>query len=168
MEHAAFGVGFYRYDDFERQDGEQWDFYIKGAGFQGELSGARPAGLATWEGRMLGYQGGLAPGEEPFVEGDARVSVSLDRHRVDIDFSNVQSMDRERSLTRFGFDDIPLASDGTFDGFDQGPVEGAFLGPSHEEVAGQFHKNTIHMTGSFGASLANAAPAQGASDGSNR
>ena len=47
----------------------------------------------------------------------------------------------ERSLANFGFDDIPLASDGTFDGFDEGNVEGAFFGPAHEEVAGMFQKN---------------------------
>ena len=39
---------------------------------------------------------------------------------------------------------IPLKSDGTFDGFD----EGAFFGPAHEEVAGMFQKNANNVTGS--------------------
>ena len=60
-------------------------------------------------------------------------------------------MDGERSLPNFGFDDIPLSSDGTFDGFDEGNVEGAFFGPSHEEVAGMFQKNDNNVIGSFGA-----------------
>ena len=51
----------------------------------------------------------------------------------------------------FGYDDIPLASDGTFDGFDEGQVEGALFGPAHQEVAGMFHKNANDVTGSFGA-----------------
>lgn len=151
MEHAAFGTGFYKYDDWERQDGDEWDFYIRGTGFQGNLSGTRPAGRAHWYGRMLGHETGLADGGDPFVRGDARVSVSFSRERVDMDFYNVKSMDGERSLPRFGYSDIPLASDGTFDGFDEGHVEGAFFGPAHQEVAGMFHKNANGVTGSFGA-----------------
>ena len=100
---------------------------------------------------MVGHQRGLGAGEDPFVEGDARVRASLFSNRVDIDFWNVHSIDRERSLTNFGFDDIPLESDGTFFGFDLGTVEGAFFGPAHEEVAGMFHKNDNDVTGSFGA-----------------
>ena len=151
MEHAAFGTGFTRFRDWKGQDGDPWNFYIGGTGFQGDLSGTRPAGSATWEGRMLGHQFGLAAGDDPFVQGNARVSVPLDRNQVDIGFSGVKSMDRERSLTNFGFNDIPLKSDGTFDGWDQGNVEGAFFGPAHEEVAGMFQKNDNKVTGSFGA-----------------
>ena len=151
MTHAAFGTGFYRYRDWERQDDENLDFYIVGTGFQGDLSGTRPAESATWEGRMLGHQRGLAAGEDPFVEGHASVRVSLYNNQVDIGFSNVRSMDRARSLANFGFDDISLASDGTFDGFDEGNVEGAFFGPAHQEVAGMFQNNVNEVTGSFGA-----------------
>ena len=151
MTHAAFGTGFYRYRDWERQDDENLDFYIVGTGFQGDLSGTRPAESATWEGRMLGHQRGLAAGEDPFVEGRASVSVSLYNNQVDIGFSSLRSMDRARSLANFGFDDISLASDGTFDGFDEGNVEGAFFGPAHQEVAGMFQNNVNEVTGSFGA-----------------
>ena len=151
MTHAAFGTGFHRFRDWKGPDGEQWNRYIRGTGFQGDLSGTRPAESATWEGRMLGYQSGLEAGEDPFVEGHASVRMSLYSNQVDIGFSNVLSVDRKRSLTNFGFDDISLASDGTFDGFDEGNVEGAFFGPSHEEVAGMFYKNDNSVTGSFGA-----------------
>ena len=61
-------------------------------------------------------------------------------------------MDHERSLPGFGFDDIPLSSDGTFFGFDQGIYGGSFFrSREHQEVAGMFHKNTNEWTGSFGA-----------------
>ena len=151
MEHAAFGIGFVRFRDWKTQDGDIWDFSIMGTGFQGNLSGTRPAGGATWDGRMIGYQWGLEAGEDPFVQGHARVHVSFGRDQVNIDFSDVRSADFKRSLTSFGFDNIPLKSDGTFDGFDEGNVEGAFFGPAHQEVAGQFNKNDNKVIGSFGA-----------------
>ena len=151
MEHAAFGTGLYRFTDWEQQNGESSNLEIVGTGFQGDLSGTRPAESATWEGRMLGHQWGLETGEDPFVEGHASVRVSLYNNQVDIGFSNVRSMDRARSLANFGFDDISLASDGTFDGFDEGNVEGAFFGPSHQEVAGMFQNNVNKVIGSFGA-----------------
>ena len=151
MEYAAFGTGFVKFHDWKRQNGDIWDFYINGTGFQGDHSGSRPAGGATWEGRMIGQEGGLEHGEHPFVQGNARVHVSFQRDQVDIGFSSVTSMDFKRKLTNFGFDNVPLKSDGTFDGFDGGPVEGSFFGPAHQEVAGMFHKSDNQMTGSFGA-----------------
>ena len=151
MEYAAFGTGFVKFHDWKRQDGDIWNFYILGTGFQGDRSGTRPAGGATWDGRMIGYQGGLEHGEQPFVQGNARVNVSFQRDQVDIDFSRVTSTDFKRSLSNFGFDNVPLMSDGAFDGFDAGNVEGAFFGPAHQEVAGMFQKNDNHVTGSFGA-----------------
>ena len=112
MNHAAFGTGFYKYRDWETRDGEMWDFYIKGSGFQGDISASRPPGGAVWEGRMVRYQSGLE--EDPFVPGNARVRLSFARDRVSVGFSRVTSTDLERSLERFGFDD--------------GPVKGAFFG----------------------------------------
>ena len=151
MNHAAFGTGFHRYRDWETRDGDLWDFYIEGTGFQGDVSGSRPQGSATWQGRMVGYQSGLKAGEDPFVQGAARVRLSFRSESVDIDFAGVRSMDLTRSLDNFGFEDIRLAADGTFDGLDGGHVEGAFFGPAHEEAAGMFHKNANSVTGSFGA-----------------
>ena len=55
MEHAAFGTGFRSYRDWERQDGEIWNFYILGTGFQGDLSGTPPGGrgdLGRADGRL--------------------------------------------------------------------------------------------------------------------
>ena len=151
MTHAAFGTGFHRFDNWEGEDGALQTWYTQGTGYQGDLSGSRPGGNAVWEGRMVGYQSGLGVGEDPFVQGRAEVSVSLVSSEVDIDFSRVTSMDRARSLTDFGYADIPLGPDGTFGGYDEGSVEGAFFGPAHEEVAGMFHNNANQVTGSFGA-----------------
>jgi len=151
MAHAAFGTGFFRFHDWEGQDGEVLDFYNRGSGVQGDLTGTRPAGGATWDGRMIGHQSGLDAGEDPFVQGRARVRVSFGSDRVDIAFSGLSSTDFEREVADFGFDDIPLSSDGTFEGFDEGHLEGAFFGPAHQEAAGMFHKNTNTMLGSFGA-----------------
>ena len=151
MTHGAFGTGFYRFSSWGGQDGEVWDSYIQGTGFQGDLTGFRPAGGAIWEGRMIGYQSGLDTGEDPFLHGHARVRVSFGSDRVGIGFSGVRSMDFERELADFRFDDIPLSSDGTFEGFDEGYLEGAFLGPAHQEVAGMFQHNPNQVIGSFGA-----------------
>lgn len=151
MAHAAFGTGIYSFDNWEQQDGEVLDSYNHGSGFQGDLTGARPPGGAIWDGHMVGYQSGRDAGEDPFVQGRARVRVSFGSDRVDITFSGLRSMDFEREVADFGFDGIPLSSDGTFDGFDDGVVEGGFFGPAHEEAAGMFQKNTNRMLGSFGA-----------------
>ena len=151
MTHAAFGTGFSRYAKWEAGDGGEWNFSIDGTGYQGDLSGSRPSGNAVWEGRMVGHQWGVAHGEDPFVQGHATVRVSLFSNEVDIDFSGVASMDRARSLTDFGYADIPVGSDGIFHGFDEGHVEGAFFGPAHEEVAGMFQNNVNRVMGSFGA-----------------
>ena len=151
MEHTAFGAGFQRFVDWDDGAGGLLDRYLQGAGFQGTLSGSPPAGNAVWEGRMVGYQSGLEAGQDPFVRGDARIGVSLSRNAVDIGFTGVTSMDRARALAAFGFEDIPLGSDGSFAGFDEGHVEGGFFGPAHEETAGMFHHNANSITGSFGA-----------------
>ena len=151
MKNAAFGTGFYGYQDWETREGELWDFYIRGTGFQGNISGTRPPGGAVWEGRMVGYQSGLEADENPFVQGDARVRVSFGRDRVAVGFSGVTSMDFRRPVESFGFDNIRLEADGAFDGFDRGHLEGAFFGRAHEEVAGMFQNNDNNVTGSFGA-----------------
>ena len=151
MAHGAFGTGFYRYFNWAGQDGEVSNSYIQGTGFQGDLTGTPPAGGAIWDGRMIGYQSGLEAGEDPFLHGHARVRVSFGSDRVGVGFSSVRSMDSQRELADFGFDDIPLSSNGTFEGFDEGHLEGAFLGPAHQEVAGMFQHNTNQVIGSFGA-----------------
>lgn len=151
MQHAAFGTTFYRYTDWVRDNGEEWDFSISGTGFQGMRSGTRPAGSAAWTGHMLGFQRGRTAGEDPFVEGSATVRVRFGADALDVEFDDVRSVDGARRIASFGFEDIPLGRDGTFQGFDSGRIEGAFFGPAHEEAAGMFVHNDNRITGSFGA-----------------
>ncbi len=90
-----------------------------------------------------------------------RVSLSLSRSEVDIGFTGVSSIDRARALAAFGFEDIPLRSDGSFAGLHGGHVEGAFFGPAHREAAGMFRHNVNRITGSVGA-VRRGVPASGA------
>ena len=102
---------------------------------------------------MVGRQyRGVARGEDPFVEGHARVSVSLSRGEVDIGFTGVTSIDRERELADFALDAIPLESGGTFFSGRRfwGSVEGGFFGPAHQEVAGIFRSGSNSVFGGFG------------------
>ena len=65
MEHAAFGTGFYSYHDWERQDGEVWDFDITGTGFQGDLIvGNAPGGRGGLDRRTGGWSA-FSPGSRP-------------------------------------------------------------------------------------------------------
>ena len=150
MQYAAFGTGFYRFHDY-LEDGEVWDYYAQGSGYQGDLSGTRPAGGAHWDGLMVGYQWGGEVSGDRFLQGRARVQVSFGLDRVDIDFSDVKSLDLSRSVADFGFGNLRLGFDGTFSGYDGGNAEGAFFGPAHEEAAGMFFKNDNQVSGSFGA-----------------
>lgn len=79
--------------------------------------------------------------------GDSKVA----RRHAKIGFISMTRTDFERSLTDLGFDDISHKSDGAFNGFDQGPVEGAFFSPTHQEVAGMFNMNDVDAMRSFGA-----------------
>ncbi len=153
LEHIAFGVGFEKYTDWwTDSDGTPSGFRNLWSGFQGTLSGGLPDELARWSGPMLGYQGGHAAGDNPFVEGLATVEYSLSANRVDVAFSEVASRDGQRDLPDFGFEDLRPQADGTFTGGgDSGVLNGAFFGPRHEETAGSFHHNATHVTGSFGA-----------------
>lgn len=159
MRHAAFGTRMHLVNSLTQQ-GDAWNdsAYIRGSGFQGDLTGHRPPASASWVGRMIGHQRVGNDEGDPFVQGNALVRVSFDRSVVDIGISDVRSMDGARDVADFGFDDIALSSDGTFFGFDEGTIEGAFFGPAHEEVAGMFGHNGNGILGSFGAVAADTTP----------
>ena len=153
LDHAAFGAGFEQYtSEWADAIGTPAGFGTTWAGFQGDMSGSRPSGVARWSGPMVGHEGGSAAGINPFVQGLATVRFSLSDHQVDVLFSVVSSRDHRRVLSDFGFKNLPARADGTFGGGGRsGMVDGAFFGPSHEEAAGSFHHNATHVTGSFGA-----------------
>ena len=152
LTHAAFGVGFEQYtDEWTDSDGTPPGFGNRWIGFQGSLADSLPDGVARWSGPMLGHQGEHAAGDNPFVEGLATVKFSLSDNQVDVLISEVTSRDHRRVLADFGFENLPVGADGTFEGFQSGPIKGAFFGPSHEEAAGSFYYNPTHVAGSFGA-----------------
>ena len=152
LEYAAFGVGFEQYtSEWTDSIGTPAGFGTTWTGFEGALSGSRPSGLARWSGPMLGHQGEHAAGDNPFVEGLATVKFSLSDNQVDVLISEVKSRDQRRIVPDFGFEDLPVQADGTFEGFRSGSIEGAIFGPSHEEAAGLFYHNPTHVAGSFGA-----------------
>ena len=156
LEHVAFGTGFEKYTDWWTESSGAspsfYNFFNRWSGFQGGLSGSLPDGLARWAGPMLGYQGGHAARDDPFVEGLATVEYSLSANLVDVAFSEVASRDGQRDPPDFGFEGLRPQADGTFaGGGDSGHLNGAFFGPRHEEAAGAFHHNATHVTGSFGA-----------------
>ena len=153
LAHGAFGTGFEQYTDgWTEPGGAPPGFGATWAGFQGALSGSPPRGTARWSGPMLGYQGALAAGANPFVTGVATVSFSLPDNQVDVLFSDVTSRDGRRTLADFGFTGLRPQAGGAFAGGGRaGMMDGAFLGPDHAEAAGAFHHNATHVTGSFGA-----------------
>ena len=156
LEHVAFGTGFERHTDWsllsEGGIAETDSSLDKWAGVQGTASGAPPDEVARWIGLMLGYQGGRAASETPFVLGLASLEYFLSDNKLDVAFSDVTSRDGRRYLRDFAFRDLPVQDDGTFgsDGA-TGALDGAFFGPSQEEAGGAFHHNTSVVTGSFGA-----------------
>ena len=150
LEHMAFGFGFMRSKNWET-DAISDNFRNYWTGVQGTLSGSLLNGSARWTGLMVGYQRSYDRGENPFVEGRARVDFSLSSNLVDVKFSEVASRDGKRVLSDFGFEDLQAAADGTFRGGDEGIIRGAFFGPAQEEAGGMFHHNATKVIGSFGA-----------------
>ena len=150
LEHGAFGTGFETYADPRADLGA--DVLEVWTGIQGEASSGIPTGSARWSGLMLGYRHSHAAGEDPFVEGQANLELSLPGSVLDVAFSGVVSLDREHRLDDFGFENIPMQDDGTFAGGGRtGALRGALFGPAQEEAAGAFHHNAALVTGSFGA-----------------
>lgn len=152
LSHVAFGVGFEYYStDWTGSDGTPPGFGNRWAGFQGSLANSLPDGIARWSGPMLGYQWTPAADDNPFVKGLATVKFSLSDSQVDVLISEVMSLDRQRVVEDFSYEDLPAETDGTFEGFVSGSIRGGFFGPSQEEAAGWFYHNPTYIAGSFGA-----------------
>ena len=117
----------------------------------GDLTETRPTGSATWRGIMVGMTAsGAGRGER--LQGDASLIYDLAASDLDISFSGIQNLDRRRahSISSVRFDDVPVASGGTFEaGLTGNRVQGGFYGPEHAEAAGGFEQSNI--VGAFGA-----------------
>ena len=149
MEYGAFGAGFEKYNYWwTRSTATTSNLFNVWSGVQGEATNRLPDERARWSGLMLGFHYGHGALNHPFVEGRATVDYHLSTNNIEVAFSEVESRDGERDLPDFNFDSLQPQADGTFAG---NGLRGAFLGPSHEEVAGAFHHNAASVTGSFGA-----------------
>ena len=146
MNHSAFSVQAGK-GTFE---GTRVDAILGSAG--GDLTGTRPAGSATWLGRMVGSPvSGSARGNR--LSGIAALNYDMDAGGgIDIGFSNIVDIDRRapHSRTVVIFQDVPIGSRGTFRaGLAGNRVQGGFYGPGHAEAAGIFEQSNI--VGAFGA-----------------
>ncbi|MBC6407144.1 MAG: hypothetical protein GDA40_02995, partial [Rhodobacteraceae bacterium] len=107
---------------------------------------------ASWEGVMVATTrtGAVA---NNILQGDASLTYTGADNTLDIAFANIVDIDRggaNHSLTSLKFDDVRVAAEGTYAmRDDNGYVDGAFYGPSHEEAAGVFEYS--NLVGSFGA-----------------
>ena len=117
----------------------------------GILTGARPAGSATWRGLMVGRP---ATGEnrDDRLLGDAVLSYDMDAGALDAAFTGIVNVDRNaaHTTTAVTFADIPVGPEGTFEAGEVGDrIQGGFYGPGHAETAGIFERSNI--VGAFGA-----------------
>ena len=120
----------------------------------GDLTGSLPSASATWRGVMVGSP---VRGEsrDNILQGDATLAYDMATRTLDADFTDIVDLDRDAAHTvgAFGFDNVPVADNGTFDfGVVGNLIQGGFGGPGHEEAAGILEKNGI--VGAFGAKQA--------------
>ncbi len=117
----------------------------------GDLTGTRPTGDATWRGIMTGTPA-TGPRAGNRLTGDASLAYDFDTSRMAAEFTRIIDTDRiaSHSVTRVGFTDIAVRSDGEFGGSSgTSRIEGGIYGPGHGEVAGVFEASNI--LGAFGA-----------------
>ena len=122
----------------------------------GELTGAAPAGSATWLGLMAGTPvAGDARGER--LVGDAALTYDFPAGNgsgpsLHVAFGGITNIDRGTAHTveTVIFSNLAVGSDGTFARGQSGArIQGAFHGPGHAEAAGIFEQSDI--VGAFGA-----------------
>ena len=155
LQYASFGVG-------TEESSEFWmdstiappDFRRIWTGVQGTQTGTGPDGAARWTGLMLGHQRYLADGDaNPYVKGRVALDFVLPDNRLDVSFFDVKSVDGQRRIPDFNYQDIEVEADGTFRQEGGARLRGAFLGPSHEEAVGVIDHSATRILGSFGVRL---------------
>lgn len=141
LEHTGFWVGHDDYDTFSH--------------FGAYYTGTDPtgSGSATWNGVMVGMEGGYpADGAPDMVLGDARITIdNLASPNVDVVFANIVNATEGTSRNDISWRDLALDR-GVF----KSPIQqygdyiiGSINGPRHQEAGGSFAKDGI--TGAFGA-----------------
>ena len=145
MQHSTFQVSSVRVNE----NGVELVGRAGNAG--GDLTGSAPSTSATWQGLMVGTPAtGSSKGD--FLQGDATLTYNVIDATLDADFNSIKNIDRNRdhTVTRIRFVDVPMSADGTFlAGLTGNRIQGGFYGPNHAEAAGVFEQNNV--VGSFGA-----------------
>ena len=119
----------------------------------GALTGSAPGLTLTWRGLMAGTPTAGAA-RDNVLQGDAALTYTIDGARglLDAEFTNIRDLDRgaPHATESLRFDDVPVASDGTFQAGPIGDrIQGGFYGPGHAETAGVVEQANI--VGAFGA-----------------
>ena len=96
----------------------------------------------------------LGAARDNLLQGDAVLTYTADgvQGLLDAAFTNIRDLDRgaAHSTAALRFDDVPVASDGTFQaGLTGNRIQGGFYGPGHAETAGVVEQADV--VGAFGA-----------------
>ena len=145
MDHAAFAV------QSERTTSQGIAVTGRYGIAGGDLTGIQPDMAATWRGLMVGTpRDGALRGN--VLQGDAALTYTLSGGALDAAFTDIRNLDTgaAHSTPSVRFDDVPVATDGTYEaGLTGNRIQGGFYGPAHAEAAGVFEQSGI--VGAFGA-----------------
>ena len=130
------------------------------AAFSGSASESRPTGTgsATWTGLMAGMEDveAIIHTEPDVFLGDARITIDdLAAPDADVSFTNIWNVTDQTPQPDMAWSGLSVTNEGVFSdgdydfGFGNDYIAGAFTGPDHQEVGGEFRKSGI--VGSFGA-----------------
>ena len=152
MSHSVFVVATDR-DTYQREidppQSVREDYRYAAA--LGDLTGTRPAGIATWRGAMVGTPvGGGDRGDQ--LWGDALLTYRMATSALDAAFTGIQNIDKLRahSTASVSFSGVPVSAEGTFQQGEMGNrIQGGLYGPGHAEAAGIFEQR--NLIGAFGA-----------------
>ncbi len=160
LEHGAFAASVVTETEAALDtgcgtDGNCEEIFASSFAFAGgELTGSRPPASATWRGVMVGSPV-RGNNRDNLLQGDATLTYDMASRTLDADFTGIVDLDRDaaHAVGAFGFDNVPVADNGTFDfGVVGNLIQGGFGGPGHEEAAGILEK--MGIVAAFGAKRA--------------
>ena len=134
MDHAGFQL------ETASETTDSVRFSLRGSFAGGDLTGSAPGFTLTWRGLMAGTATAGAA-RDNLLQGDAVLTYTAEGARglLDAAFTNIRDLDRgaAHSTAALRFDDVPVASDGTFQaGLTGNRIQGGLYGPGHAETAG--------------------------------
>ena len=153
LEHVMFWVGDEVYSNWTTEPGaDLLNSVSKQHGFLGTLSGSLPSERVRWSGLMVGYPNAYGPEISPYMEGRVIVDFWLSTKLMDMKFSEITDLDGLQAISDFSVEGIGIEANGIFRGGNEAAyVNGAFFGPSHEELAAKFAHFGTQVQGSLGA-----------------